>query len=107
MRLWSLADPAAPTPVGVPLTGHDGRVRAVAFAPDGSLLASASLDGTGRLWSLAGPAAPTRLGAPLTGHFGMVWAVAFAPDGSLLASAGDDGVIRLWDLTSLSSFGIT
>ncbi|MGO9471272.1 MAG: hypothetical protein ACLQVF_44850 [Isosphaeraceae bacterium] len=32
------------------LNGHSQRVSAVAFAPDGSALASASLDGAARLW---------------------------------------------------------
>lgn len=32
------------------LTGHSGRVTAVAFAPNGTLLASSSVDGTTKLW---------------------------------------------------------
>jgi len=68
-------------------------VLAVAFAPDGRLLASAGADGMVRLWD---PATGGQV-RELTGHTGGVLAVAFAPDGRLLASAGADGTVRLWD----------
>jgi WD40 repeat protein len=102
VRLW---DPATGRPAGAPLTGHTGPVHAVAFAPDGRLLATAGDDGTVRLWD---PATGRPVGAPLTGHTRSVRAVAFAPDGRLLATAGDDGTVRLWDLdggTALAALG--
>jgi WD40 repeat protein len=69
---------------------------AVAFSPDGRLLATAGLDGAARLWD---PATRNCL-RTLTGDTSEVrplFAVAFSPDGRLLATGGDDRTARLWD----------
>jgi WD40 repeat protein/transcriptional regulator with XRE-family HTH domain len=80
---------------GVPLQtlqGHTDGTWAIAFSPDGLLLASGSDDQTLRLWN-------TTTGQCLRTlpHAGRVRSVAFSPDGSLLASGCDDSVVRLWD----------
>jgi WD40 repeat protein len=36
VRLWNMADPGAPTPLGSPLTGHSGTIWALTSAPDRS-----------------------------------------------------------------------
>jgi WD40 repeat protein len=98
--LWDLNDPTHPARLGVPLTGHTREIHAVAFAPDGRTLATASYDGTTILWNVTDPASPIRLGDPLREHTGSV--LAFAPDGRSLATAGGDGTAIRWDLTDLA-----
>jgi WD40 repeat protein len=96
-RLWSVADPARPVPLGRPLTGPASYAISVAFSPHGGVLAIGSADKTVRLWSVANPARPRPLGSPLTGPTSYVYSVAFSPDGHTLAAGVTDGTVRLWD----------
>jgi WD40 repeat protein len=75
-----------------PVEGHTGAVLAVAFAPAGSVLASAGAGGAVRLW---GADRGVELAA-LRGHSGDVRALAFTADGQTLASGGADRTVRLW-----------
>ena len=97
------------------LIGHTGPVRAVAFDPSGTLLASAADDGTVRLWN---PATGQEVGHPILASAGdkatkhadgkgngteaiaetaAVTAVAFNPSGTLLATGDDNGIVKLWN----------
>jgi hypothetical protein len=75
------------------LTGTTGWVEALAFAPDGRLLAAGDHDMNVSLWDCA----TWELLGKLKGG-GPVTAVAFSPDGKLLASAGVDQTVILWDV---------
>jgi WD40 repeat protein len=81
------------------LQGHTGPVWALAYSPDGRLLASGGADRTLRLWDMQ----ERRELVALNGHQNMVVGLAFAPNGETLASVARDKHIRLWDVpTGLS-----
>ncbi len=70
-------------------------ILAVAYSPDGTLLAVASWIG---IWLYdAGTGAEVAL---LSGHTGYVGSVAFSPDGTTLASGSRDSTVVLWDVAS-------
>jgi WD40 repeat protein len=72
---------------------HVADVWGVAFSPDGTRVASASLDSWARVWD-AGTGRLVRAVGP---HPTWVRAVAYSPDGRLLATSCDDGRPRLWE----------
>jgi WD40 repeat protein len=78
------------------LAKGDGSVHAVAFSPDGTLLASGNSRGQIGLWELANP---VRLRV-LEGHTWPVYGLAFTPDGRRLISASADKTARVWDVVT-------
>ncbi|MEV8632084.1 helix-turn-helix domain-containing protein [Streptosporangium sp. NPDC051023] len=99
LRLWTVADPAHPTPAAQAFKAHDSTVRGVAISGRSGLMATGSDDMEVRLWDVANPAKPVQL-ATLTGFTSSVYSVAFSPDGRTLAAGSLDKTIRLWDVSA-------
>jgi len=76
--------------------GHEGAVRAVAWSPDGSRLATAADDGTARLRPGEGVAGSATT-VVLTGHTAALWTLDFSPDGRRVATGSADATARVWD----------
>jgi WD40 repeat protein len=74
---------------------HGSTVYAVAYSPDGKLLASAGDDCLIRVWD---PATGKEL-RRLRGHQNRVSCITFSRDGKLLVTGGDDGTPLVWDVT--------
>ncbi len=98
IHLWSVpaakadAPPAAlETPVRT-LKDHSDTVYALAWSPDGALLASASADRTVKVWDAAAGTRLYTLGDPTD----WVYALGWSPDGTRLVAGGVDRSIRVW-----------
>jgi WD40 repeat protein len=88
-RVWDIAR-------GLEVARYTNTARAVAFSPDGTVLAGGTLDHTVKLWSI-----PTQQEfATLRGHKWIVYDLAFSPDGKRLVSGAIDNTARIWDVVA-------
>lgn len=78
----------------IPLKGHTALIQAIAYAPDGRTVATASRDRTVRLWDPSTGTERHRLAGP-----GLSLAVAFSPDNRRVAAGGAEGV-RVYDVVT-------
>ena len=94
-RTWSSPDPRT-NATGAPEA-------AVAFSPDGKLLAAAPEDGSIRLWDVS---AQREIGKLVNN--GYTAGLTFSPNGRILAAVDGDknSTIRLWNVASLRPTGV-
>ncbi|KAK7008318.1 WD40-repeat-containing domain protein [Favolaschia claudopus] len=76
---------------------HASPVRAVAFSPDGSLLATGAWDGKIRLWDVVSGDRRKTLWLEVIPK-GQITSLQWSCGGDLIAASGGDGNIRIWDI---------
>ena len=77
-------------------SAHLSSVDAIAYSPDGKILATGSQDGQVKLWQ----ASNGQFLTTLTGHTQRVTDLSYSPDGKTLASSSQDKTVKLWDTTT-------
>jgi RNA polymerase sigma factor (sigma-70 family) len=73
-------------------------INAIAFSPDGRLLATGCSDGSAHLWETATGKERRRV----DGHRGAITCAAFTPDGRSLITGSEDTTSIVWDISGLT-----
>jgi WD40 repeat protein len=96
LHLWDTPTGTEIRKIPLPIQQRSMSLEAVAFSPDGRLIAGGGNfdDGSVRVWS----ATTGQDVAKLEGHGRSVWSLTFAPDCKMLASWGGDQKIRIHDV---------
>jgi WD40 repeat protein len=94
--------PGDPKPLQT-FKGHADPVYAVAYGPDGKLVATGSFDKTIKLWDAASGKELRSFAGP-QGHQSLVLSIAFSPSGDFLVSGGADNFAKIWDVPSAKPF---
>jgi WD40 repeat protein len=82
-------------------TNHTGALRDFRFSPDGTRVASASVDGLAMIWD---PATGQLLAPPLR-HTAVVFEAVFSPDGTKLVTGAGNFEARFWDARTGGALG--
>lgn len=90
IRAWDLRGPR-PRPRLAPV--HANVISDIVFNPDGTVIASASMNRSITFWDAQTLAPLVRVG----GHSSGVQGLAFSPDGTRLVSVAADDSVRVWD----------
>jgi WD40 repeat protein len=78
--------------------GHTAGINDAVYSPDGTSLATCSIDGAIKIWSNAG-----LLVGELKEHYDSVNSICYSNDGRYLFSGSSDKTVRAWDLTENKS----
>jgi WD40 repeat protein len=89
----SLHDAILHSLIRLTFTGHQNRVQSIVWSPDGTKLATASVDKTAKIWE----AATGRELLTFRGHADYVYCIAWSPDGSKVATTSQDGTAKVWE----------
>ncbi|MGB3208210.1 MAG: serine/threonine-protein kinase [Crinalium sp.] len=73
-------------------------ITALAFSPNGKILASGSNDNKIQIWNLI----TGKIIRTLAGHSSAITSVAFSPDGKKLVSSSEDNTIKIWRLPKVA-----
>jgi hypothetical protein len=84
----------------VELAVHKDAIYALAFSPDGNLLATAGYDRIIQLWDVGRVREAKGPLHTLKDHSDAVYGLAFHPDGKLLASVSADRAVKVWEVAT-------